>query len=89
MRVFQWEMWIKNVYLGVDAMFKKITLNNIATLNNVMYCGGIISSELLGVKNSKVKQKNYPMWKKRLGNQIKDLCKDLDRVIELSKGNKL
>ena len=29
------------------------------------------------------------MWKKRLENQIKDLCKDLDRVIELSKGNKL
>ena len=29
------------------------------------------------------------MWKKRLENQIKDLCKDLDRVIELSKGNRL
>ena len=29
------------------------------------------------------------MWKKRLEDQIKDLCKDLDRVIELSKGNKL
>ena len=28
------------------------------------------------------------MWKKRLENQIKDLCKDLDRVIELSKGSK-
>ena len=29
------------------------------------------------------------MWKKRLENQIQDLCKDLDRMIELSKGNKL
>ena len=41
---------------------------------------------LLDVKNSKDKQKNYPMWKKILENQIKDLYKDLDRVIALSKG---
>ena len=26
-----------------DAMFKKIKLNNITTLNKVMYCGGIIA----------------------------------------------
>ena len=37
----------------VDAMFKKITLNNITALNKVMYCGGIITSELLGVKKTK------------------------------------
>ena len=71
----------------VDAMFK--TLNNITTLSKVIYCCGIITSELLGVKNSKGNQKNYPMWKKRLENQIIDLCKDLDRVIELSKVKKL
>ena len=40
-----------------DAMFKKITLNNITTLNEVIHCGGIITSELLGVKNSKDKHK--------------------------------
>ena len=73
----------------VDAMFKTITLNNITKLNKVMYCGGIITSVLLGVKNSKGKQKNYLMWKRRLENQIKYLCKDFDHVIELSKGNKL
>ena len=71
----------------VDAMFK--TLDNITTLSKVIYCCGIITSELLGVKNSKGNQKNYPMWKKRLENQIIDLCKDLDRVIELSKAKKL
>ena len=38
---------------NVDAMFKKITLNNITALNKVMYCGGIITSELLGVKKQK------------------------------------
>ena len=27
----------------VDAVFKKIKLNNITTLNKVMYCGGIIA----------------------------------------------
>ena len=66
-------------------MFKKIILNNITTLNKVMYSGRIITLELLSVKNSKDKQKNYSMWKKRIENQIKDLCKDLDRVIGLSK----
>ena len=52
----------------VDTMFKKITLNNIITLNKVMCCGGIITSKILGVKNSKGKQKNYPMGKKSLEN---------------------
>ena len=52
----------------VDAMFKKITLNNITTLKKVMCCGGIITSKLLGVRNSKGNQKNYLMWKKRLEN---------------------
>ena len=50
----------------VDAMFKRITLNNVTTLTKVVSCGGIITSKLLGVKNSKSKQKNYPMWKTRL-----------------------
>ena len=42
-----------------------------------MYSSGTLISELLGMKNMKDKQKSYPMWKKRLENQIKDLCKDL------------
>ena len=71
----------------VEAMFKKMTLNNITTLNKVMHCGGITNSEFLGVKNSKDNQKNYLMWKKRLENQIKDPCKGFDHVVELSKGS--
>ena len=86
-------MWIKERLSGistkVDAMFKKITLNNIITLNKVMYCGEIITSESLGAKITEDKLKNYLMWKKRLENQIKDLCEYLDCVRELSKGNKL
>ena len=46
-------------------MSEKITLNNITTINKVMYCGRIITSELLGMKNSKSKQNNYPIWKKK------------------------
>ena len=73
----------------VDVMFKRITLNNVTALTKVVSCGGIITSKLLGVKNSQSKQNNFPMWKTRLENQVKDLCKDLVRVIVLSKGNKL
>ena len=40
----------------VDAMFKKIILNNINTLGKVMYCGGIINSRVTRRKNSKGKQ---------------------------------
>ena len=40
----------------VDAMFKKIILNNINTLDKVMYCGGIINSRVTRRKNSKGKQ---------------------------------
>ena len=73
----------------VDSLLKKITLIIITTLNKLMHCGGIINSELLGVKSRKDKQNNYPIWKKRLENQMNDLCKDLDSLIELIKGNKL
>ena len=48
-------MGIKNVYLG---QVLKLTLFKKVTLNKVMYCGVIITSELLDVKNSKDKQKN-------------------------------
>ena len=73
----------------VDVMCKRITLNNVTTLTKVVSCCGIITSKLLGVKDGKSKQKNYPTWKTRLENKVKDLCKDLDRVIGLSKGNNL
>ena len=41
----------------VDAMFAKITLNNITTLNKVMFCGGIITPEFLGVKRARVSKR--------------------------------
>ena len=49
----------------IDPMLKKLTLNNITTLNKVVFYGEIITSVLLCVKNSKDKQKNSPMWKKK------------------------
>ena len=41
----------------IDAMFAKITLNNITTLNKVMCCGGIITSEFLGVKRARTSKR--------------------------------
>ena len=68
-RFHQPEKWIEKHLSGtsykIDAMSEKITLNNITTINKVMYCGRIITSELLGMKNSKSKQNNYPIWKKK------------------------
>ena len=68
-------------------MFNKITLNNITKLNRNIYCCEIITSELLGVKNSKGKKKKYPMWKTRTENRIINLCKDLH--LELNNRKKL
>ena len=61
-------IWGKRQVPKVDDMFKKIILNNIVTLNKVMCSGRIITLKLLSVKNSKDKQKNYSMWKKRIEN---------------------
>lgn len=58
-------IWGKRQVPKGDAMFKKIILDNITILNKRMYSGEIITIELLGVKNSKGKQKNYLMWKKK------------------------
>ena len=49
----------------VDPMLKKLTLNNITTSSKVVFYGEIITSVFLCVKNSKGKQKNNPMWKKK------------------------
>ena len=49
----------------VDPMLKKLTRNNITTWSKVVFYGEIITSVLLCVKNSKGKQKNNPMWKKK------------------------
>ena len=53
---------------NVDAMFKKLTLNIITTLNKVMCCGGIITSELIGVKNSQEKELSDVEEKTRKSN---------------------
>ena len=54
-------MWIKNVYLGQVLTLIAMNAENITALSKVMQCGGSITSELLGVKNNKNKQKNYLM----------------------------
>ena len=70
-------------------MLKKIRINDITTLNRVMYAGGVITSQMLGVKAKVQETAKKPCWQKRLESQVKELRKDFDRVKVMKDGGKI
>ena len=70
-------------------MLKKIRINDITTLNRVMYAGGVITAQMLGVKAKVQETAKKPWWQKRLESQVKELRKDFDRVKVIKDGGKI
>ena len=58
----------------------KIKLKNITKTNDVIHCGAVLVTEMVGVKIGKTGIKKEPWWKRRLENQIKDIKKELSWV---------
>ena len=71
----------------VDSLFSKLKVLDLTKLNDIFYAGGVLTAELLGVKQRK-SGSDEPKWKKRLQGQIKELNKDADRV-KMFIGNRL
>ena len=63
----------------VDEVMNKIEVGNITELNDLVYAGGTVATEMLGVKNRK-NTGMEPWWKRRMETQVKQLNKDLGHI---------
>ena len=57
----------------------KIEVGNITELNDLVYAGAIVVTEMLGVKNRKSIGKE-PWWERRMEARLKQLSKDLGHI---------
>ena len=63
----------------VDEVMNKTEAGNITELNDLVYAGAAVVTEMLGVKNRK-STGMAPMWKRRMEAQVKQLNKDLGHI---------
>ena len=62
-----------------DEVMNKIEVGNITELNDLIYAGVVVVTEMLGVKNRKGTGME-PWWKRRMEAQVKQLNKDLGHI---------
>ena len=67
-------------------MLEKINTDNITETNDLIYAAAVVVSEHLGVKFGSNKNEKEPWWKRRLGSQIQQLRKDINRVQRSKEG---
>ena len=63
----------------VDEVLRKVKVTDITEVNDLIYRGAALVTEMLGIKSCR-NDKKEPFWKRRLENQLKVLNKDLSRV---------
>ena len=67
----------------VDEVMNKIEVGNITELNDLVYAGAVVITEILGVKNRKSIGME-PLLKRRMEAQVKQLNKDLGHIDTLT-----
>ena len=65
--------------IKVDEVMNKTEVGNITELNDLVYAGAVVVTEMLGVKNKKSTGME-PWWKRRMESQAKQLSKDLGYI---------
>ena len=66
----------------VDEVMNKIEVGNTTELNDLVYAGTVVVTEMLGVKNRKGTGIE-PLWKRRMEAQVKQLNEDLGHISTL------
>ena len=64
---------------NLDEVMKKIEVGNITELNDSVYAGAVVVTEMLVVKNRKSTGME-PWWKRRMETQVKQLNKELGHI---------
>ena len=63
-----------------DDILGKIKVKSITETNDLIYCGAVLVTDMVGVKIGKTGIKKEPWWKRRLEGQIKDIRRELSWV---------
>ena len=63
----------------LDEVMNKVEVGNITELNDLVYAGPKVVTEMLGVKNTKSAGMEQ-WWKRRMEAQVKQLNKDLGHI---------
>ena len=66
----------------VNAMLGKVQVKDITHVNDLMNGGAALVTEMVGMRR-KQKEKKEPWWRRRLGEQVRQLNKDLSRINNL------
>ena len=67
----------------LDEVINKTEVGNITELNDLVYAGAVVVTEMLGVKNRKSTGMET-WWKRRMEAQVKQLNKDLVHINTLT-----
>ena len=73
-----------NTVEKVDEVLGRIRVSDITDVNELIYCGAALVTDIVGAKSggNEHKTKNPP-WRRRLENQLKGLNLDLSRIIKI------
>ena len=69
----------------------RIEVGNVTELNDLVYAGAVVVTEMLGLKNRK-STRMEPWWKRRMETQVKQFNKDfrdINTLIERWAGKKI
>ena len=69
---------LEDTRIVYDVM-NRIVVRNITELNDLVYAGAVVITEMLGVKNRKSTGME-PWWKRRIEGQVKKSNKDFDNI---------
>ena len=61
----------------IDDILGKIKVKSITETKDLIYCGTVLGTDMVGVKIGKTGIKKEPWWKRRLEGQIKDIRREL------------
>ena len=64
----------------IDDILGKIKVKIITETNDLIYCGVVLVTDMVGVKIGKTGIKQEPWWKRRLEGKIKNIRRELSWV---------
>ena len=79
---------LKEVVNKVNAVLGKVQVKDITHVNDLMYGGAALVTEMVGMRREQ-KEKKEPWWRRRLEDQVRQLNKDLRRINNLIQQKKI
>ena len=70
----------------MDEVLQYFTITNLEELNKILCASANVVAEAVGYKTFEKRQTQDPWWKRRIDEKIKELRKDLSRILNMKQG---